>query len=320
MRRSALSVLLVVSAAFVGIGMAESAGATGPASAPTPGTASQIEKLVAASSGITSIPSSPDPSLSAEDADSANLWYPETLHGCTDLVSDPCVFGDTTSKKTVVLFGDSHAQMWLSALVPAAKALKVRLVLFWFGGCPAASVTVYLTTSLDGFPAGPYLACNNWRKTVLKTIKKLRPELVLLSNRTAMVNSGPNSYFTATQWKAGVKTTVDAIKSKATKVAIIGDIVYMPYQMPACLDANPTNVQYCAAPNPNTMSHSNEPAEVAEAKTLHIGYINPLPWICTKTCSPVIGNFLVYLDEAHLDETYVAFLATVMQEAVKPLL
>lgn len=288
---------------------------------PTPGSASQIAALVAASPAITSLPSTPDPSLSAEGTDSANQWYPITRFGCTSATTNPCVFGDLKSKKVIAALGDSHAQMWLSALVPAAQALGYRLVLFWSPGCPAADVTVYNQTPLYSVPAGPYYACNTFRTRAIASIKKLRPTLVLMSNRTSQVYATKTAYFTNAQWQAGVKKTVDLFKRARIKVAIVGDTPYLPHSAPPCLAAYPTAVQTCSAPNPNQAAANHVAAEQKEAKTLKIGYINTLPWLCVKTvCSPVIGDFLVYLDQTHVDETYAAYLAGVMQAAIKPLL
>lgn len=288
---------------------------------PTPGTASQIAALVAASSSVTALPSNPDPSLATEGIDSANQWYPITRADCTSATTNPCVFGDLKSKKVIAVLGDSHAQMWLSALAPAAQSLGYRLVLFWMAGCPAADLTVYNPIPLTPYPAGPYYACNTFRTHAIASIKKLRPTLVLMSNRTSLIYATKTAYFTDAQWQAGVKKTVGMLKSAKIKLAIIGDTPYMPQPMPSCLDAYPTSVQTCAAPNPNPAAHNHVAAEQKEAKTLRIGYVNTLPWLCTKTvCSAVIGNFLVYLDESHVDETYAAFLTNVMKAAIKPLL
>ena len=296
-----------------------SAGAAAPRSAaPPPGSAVEIAELVRASASITKVPATSYPSIGAEASDSATKEYPATSYGCWSVTS--CVFGDTSSSQTIVLFGDSHAQMWLSAVAPAAAALHYRVVLLFLGGCPAASVTVWNPQPLAGFPAGPYTACNRFRSQAIKAINRLHPVLVLLSNRTAMVQSGSATYFTDVQWKNGVRRTIEQLKRPHTKVAVIGDIVYFNEPMPQCLAAHPTAVQLCATSNPNTASHGHQAAERAETLSLGARFINPLSWICTSTCSPVIGSFLAYLNNAHLDATYVTFLSGVMQAALQKVL
>jgi hypothetical protein len=96
--------------------------------------------------------------------------------------------------------------------------------------------------------------------------------------------------------------------------------VYFDQPMPQCIAKNHTNVQACASPNPNPTAHSHQAAERAETLSLGERFINPLSWICTTTCSPVIGSFLAYLNNAHLDATYVTFLSSVMQSALQKVL
>jgi SGNH domain (fused to AT3 domains) len=309
----------VIAAGLLALAASASAAVVSPrGSAPAPGTAVEIAELVRAAPSITTVPARSYPSIYAEASDSATREFPVTDHGCLTLTE--CVFGDTTSNQTIVLFGDSHAQMWLSAVAPAAAALHYRVVLLFLAGCPTATVTVWNPLPIPGFPAGSYTGCNRFRKESIAAIDQFHPALVLLSNRTAMVESGNGTYFTDAQWKAGVRKTIDALKPSHAKVAMIGDIVYFSEPLPQCLAANDTNVQACASPNPNLTAHSHQAVERREALALGAKFINPLPWICTTMCSPVIGSFLAYLNSAHLDATYVTFLSTVMQGALQKVL
>ena len=252
--------------------------------------------------------------ISVEASDSATREFPATSHGCLSVSG--CVFGDTTSPQTIVLFGDSHAQMWLSAVVPAAEVLHYRVVLLYLGGCPAASVNVWNQVPIEGAPAGYYTECNRFRSQAITAIDHLHPTLVLLSNRTSMVQSGAGKYFTDAQWKNAVRSTIDQLRRPKTRVAVIGDIVYFNEPLPQCLAANPTEVQQCATTNPNATSHGHQSAERVEALSLGASVINPLSWLCTSTCSPVIGSFLPYLNNTHLDVTYVTYLSGVLQASL----
>jgi SGNH domain (fused to AT3 domains) len=310
---------VLATAGLLALASTASAAVASPRTAtPPPGTAVEIAELVHAAPSITQVPTQSYPSISAEASDSATREFPATSHGC--LSANGCVFGDTTSPQTIVLFGDSHAQMWLSAVDPAAEALHYRVVLLYLGGCPAASVDVWNPLPLVGAPVGYYAECNRFRTAAIKAINHLHPALVLLSNRTSMVQSGAGSYFTDAQWKNGVRATIDQLRRPKTKVAVIGDITYFNEPLPECLAANPTAVQQCSTANPNTASHGHEAAERTEALLLGAAFINPLSWLCTSTCSPVIGSFLAYLNNAHLDATYVTFLSNVMYAALQKVL
>ena len=287
-------------------------------SAPAPGSAAQVHSLVAAASTITALPASSSPALSFEPEDSASREFPATSHGC--YTTRACVFGDRSARRTIVLFGDSHAQMWLSAVSPAARALRYRVVLLFLGGCPFASVTVWNPIPLPPYPAGYYYGCNAFRRDSIRAIDRLHPALVLLSNRTALVPSGAGTYFSRAKWQHGVRTTILHLRRYVHRIAVLGDVDYMSKDPPECLAAYPSGVQRCASPNPNLSSHGHEAAERNEARRLGVRFINTLPWICTRTCSPVIGSFLVYLNNAHLDATYVAYLSQVMTAALRRVL
>jgi SGNH domain-containing protein len=308
-RRSALLAAVAVTA--LSLPVTVGAASTPP---PPPGTAAEIYELVHAAPTITTLPANAYPTLTAEYSDSASHEFPATNHGC--LVIGACVFGDTTATRTIVLFGDSHAQMWLSAVAPIAATLKYRVELLYLGGCPEATVTVWNPLPLPPFPAGYYHGCDQFRTREIRAINHLHPALVLLSNRTAMVESGSGTYFTNAQWEHGLGTTILALKQPGTRVAVIGDINYFNQPMPQCLAANPSNVQQCASPNPNPTAHGHQSAEHIEATKLHVPFINVLPWICTTTCSGVIGGFLPYLNSTHLDATYITFLTNVLQTAL----
>jgi len=286
--------------------------------APHPGTAAQVQAAVAFSSRITTVPSPSFPWLGAEGVDSASREFPATSRGC--LTATACVFGDPAARRTIFLYGDSHAQMWLSAVAPAAAALHYRVVLMFLGGCPFADVTVWNPIPIGPFPAGFYHACDWFRFAAIQAIRRLKPALVLLSNRTAMVMRGPGSYFSRAQWRRGVVRTIAAIRRTTPDVAVIGDIVFMSNALPQCLAAEPTHVQACASPNPNLAVHGHEAAEGEAARAAGARFIDTLPWVCTQRCSPVIGPFLVYLNGAHLDATYVTYLSRVMQARLVALL
>jgi hypothetical protein len=117
-----------------------------------------------------------------------------------------------------------------------------------------------------------------------------------------------------------MEKTITSLKSRTTKVAIIGDITALSQIVPSCLATHPSKVQACSSHNPNSSVPGHQVAEVAAAKKEGIPYINPSPWLCTKTCSPIIGTFIAYSDSDHITFTYASFLSTVLSAKVKLLL
>ena len=288
--------------------------ATGAAKLPKPGTASQVAALVAASGSITTLPSKLVPPLSQAASDTAGAYYGVAGRRCGGVTK--CVFGAVRAKRTIVLFGDSHAQMWLPALAPAAQSLGYRLSLVWMSGCPAATVSVW-----DAGTHSVNKLCNSWRTKMVAQIHELGPALVLLASRTSDIPGPDNRPTTDAAWMAGLEQTITELKSATTTVAVIGDVtVFSPKPLPECLAAHPTSVQACAVDNPNGKTRQHFAAERAAASAESVAYLDPQPWLCTATCSPVIGHMVAYYDDFHVSATYAEYLSGVWESAVKALL
>jgi hypothetical protein len=280
---------------------------------PAPGSPSQIAALVAAADTIHRLPSHLVPGLVALGSDDAPGYYPVTANGCSGTTQ--CVFGDRSSPKVIVLFGDSHALMWLPAIAPVAERLGYRLIVEWRPGCPAATVNVWdrLTNSTDE-------QCNSFRRRAIASTHALRAALFLLADRTSYVRATRTLLVTNKAWTEGEEKTISSLRTSTTEVAVIGDITIFGFNVVACLASNERNVQECSVPNPNPKINDHFAQESAAAKAEDVPYLNPQPWLCTKVCSPVIGNMAVYFDSAHVSATYSEYLARVWAATIRPLL
>lgn len=315
MRRTILAVVFTGCFVFFAAFASGPVFAQGTISLPTPGTAHQVSVVVSASTRITKLPSNLDPSLAiaADDTPERTKYY--KVDGCPgNATSIVCDYGDLSSKKLVILFGDSHAYMWLPAVAPIMAKDGYLLRLIWSTGCPAATLTVRGNTT-----------CNAWRSSEILLINKEKPKLVILSERTTDVPSVSGSLYTSAQWKAGLKETIALLKTSTTKIAIIGDNAsFANASSPVtCLSRFPTSVQTCATPlvNPSPEWADQQAAEKAAASAEHVTFINPTPWLCPKlSCSPIIGKYVVYFDWSHVTATYSAYLSTVMGNKLHPLL
>jgi uncharacterized protein YejL (UPF0352 family) len=277
-----------------------------PASAtqwPTPGTSAQVAQLVAASTSITTVPSNLVPSLSSANHDNVDTFYPKAANTCPTPLS--CVFGDTSSPNLVVLYGDSHAQMWLPALIPVAQSDKFRLALVWHPGCPDTDVTT------------SWAVCSSFRTSAISAINASHPSLVLLGNKTTNVVGPRGTSITNAQWEKGLETTISHLSQSGTKVAVIGDITSFDASVPACIAAYPTHVQHCTVPNPNPKFTQRFSVESAAAKVEGVPYLNPQPWLCKTKCSPIVGNMVTYWDQGHVAATYAEFLTNLWANALK---
>lgn len=289
------------------------AGVAAAAKLPSPGSPAQVAALVASSHTIEQLPSDLVPSLSQVQYDNAAAYFWKTKQGCTGTAA--CAYGYKAARKSIVLFGDSHAAMWLPALDWVGRHLGYRVILLWRAGCPAADVHVWNPSShsLDG-------ACDAYRKSSLVAIEKLSPALVLTSNRTTKVLGAHGKLIPGAEWQSGLESTIASLAAHKLRVAVIGDVSALSSQMPQCLAAYPKQVQRCSSPNPNPAMHTHLAAEEAAARAESVPYLNPQPWLCTKVCSPVVGKYAAYSDWQHVTATYAAYLSLDWQGVLRPIL
>jgi hypothetical protein len=106
---------------------------------PIPGKPSQVAALVAHSTTIERVGAVVAAEIPNATDDTPPRIYPVVFSatGFPCVTATGCVFGDTKSKTTIVLYGDSHALMWLPALVPFAERDHYKVVLLFHQACPA---------------------------------------------------------------------------------------------------------------------------------------------------------------------------------------
>jgi hypothetical protein len=311
-----------IAIAFLVLSLSTPASATSPSS--TPGTADQIAAAVAASPSIKDLSASLKSQLpTASTDDPSRIYGNKLLLTCQKITS--CTYGATKSTKTIILFGGSHAMMWLPAVVPWAKANGYKVVLLWEKDCPVADFTASewkfpdTKTSLTS-----NTNCVTWREKSIAAIKALDPSLVLLGERTSNVLLEPgNHVFTNDQWATALEPTMTALKSSSTKVAIFEDDPYHDYAGPQCLTAHEKSVQTCSVTYLDPPYPGQQSAEATAAAATGTVFISTHQWLCTTneaTCASVIGNFITYWNKDHISAAYTSYLSTVVGDELSSIL
>jgi hypothetical protein len=307
---SGLLILLLLTTAVGVISFSRTAGAVAP---PTPAAATVL-KSIAAGLKSTSIPSGLTPPISAFSNETAgalsgdNLTYPCDPYGSAKLATKPvpCLFGDLTATKTIVIVGDSNVGNWVPALNIGLKAAGYRLAAFSYAGCPAADVPY------KSIPDSQTSECNLWHKTVPAVIKALDPVAVLVASGDDFPGGTTNS-----QWIAGFSKLYKVTTSPSTVRILMGTSPFTTVDPPSCLAAH-SNPQACAL---HYGSGSQYPAFVTRdtviAQTAHAILIPTYPWICVKkVCPMVVSNYLTMADTDHLTTAYSQYISPLVTEAV----
>jgi len=195
-------------------------------------------------------------------------------------VSPKCEYGDLTSDKTIVLYGDSHAAQWLPALDLIGKKRGIKIVSLTKSACPSAEVIKELSSQYD------VKDCQAFRDSSVARINKITPLAVILTGMQPF--TAPYSDVSARSWwLAGESKVFNRIKS-ATKFPIyLTDTPLPQIDIPDCLVAG--RGAACDTARPIA-------AEVAPG----LIPINPTPWLCTDTCPAIVDGIVAYRDKSHL--------------------
>jgi hypothetical protein len=295
--------------------LAPSAHAASSSASVYPGTSPQVASLVARSGRISRLPHAAIPQLLGGGADSAYRLYPSS-RACSGSLKG-CAFGDLSSSRIIVLFGDSHILMWLPALVPAAERAHVKLDLIYENSCPVALIGNF---SIVPGSYGSLVDCEKWRNAAIAVIHALNPSGVLIGERTTLVYSQPKDIpFTAAQWQGALATTITRLKTPSMRVAVMQDTNWFELDPMQCLAAYPGDVHKCDEPFPDMKDRSHNLAEWRAARATGSTYVFTRRWLCTTICSPVIGPFITNYDNGHLSATYASYLSLVVGKALQPL-
>ena len=295
------------------------ASSAAPASAAAPAVpVSQVLRAVQSAQTIQSVPSNLEPSLDdTNDFPSAGPYFGDTKcqrpvpnsAGVPPAGFGECVYGDLHSSRLMVVYGDSHAQMWAEALEIIAARAGWKLQTFYLDGCPAPDLN-FISFQTDA----PNTQCSEFHKIAPAAIKALHPSLVVVSSESSQ-QVARGIYATSNQWQSGLTTMFASLSEPGTALTMIGDIPQWPGDDADCLAANMDNVQNCAVPTAEALS-TNLQAEEAAATRAGARYISATPVVCATKCEPIINNIRVYYDEYHLTNVYVQYLSGPLEQAL----
>ena len=195
--------------------------------------------------------------------------------------SDVCELGDKTARRRLVLLGDSHAQMWMPALVRFAVAYHWRLVPLIKDGCVPA-----VMGSGD---------CAPWYRWARDEVRRLHPRVVVLSE------------FWSSWGPGGVAAVARELRDLAPlthRLIVMEDPPARDRAAIDCLLARGATLGSCAFPV--SASEAEAYASVRrEASAAHAGYARTLQWFCArKLCPTVVGTVVTYRDKTHITATY----------------
>jgi peptidoglycan/LPS O-acetylase OafA/YrhL len=278
-----------------------------PLDAEAAGINAQVQGAVAGSVGAQDVPTNLDPPLWEAGRSNSPTFYDGCMDSYLDATVRNCVFGNPSSSRTVVLFGDSHAAMWFPAVDVAANAQGWRLLNLTKATCPPFDIPIFSPDL-----GRPFSECETWRNNVLARIGVEHPALVILG---VARHYAPVYGFVAYDqaWLTDLAHMVGQLRRLGSKVLVIGPVPKPPLVVPDCLSAHLTSATACTFPVAQTIDEAGEAAEQATVTGAGGSYLNTQPWFCAgATCAVMADNVEMWRDDNHITKTYSAYLGPAM--------
>ena len=224
----------------------ESLSSAGSGVPPAPNVQAVVHQVAEAKS-ITKVPASIVPALAQAESD----WGGEVegagcSPGLTQSTEHLCFLGDVHAHRLLIVYGDSHSLMWLPAFDSIAQNAHMRLLVLGKTNCPASLVTV-------GGPPGtgpsgsPFVACDRWHNWALRTINRLSPSMLVVSQASYYLTPELKA-FTAAQWKSGLTNLFKAVRNPHTEKVVLGNIPWLSQPGPSCLSSHLDDALACSTP------------------------------------------------------------------------
>ena len=268
-----------------------------------------VVKAVQAAKRGAKLPSPLTPALA--DLDKEAYEFPS---GCVPTAADQttspiCKLGDASANKSIVIFGDSHAQMWMPALLLMAQHDGWSVTPLVKSGCVPSA---WLGKGYPNTPAVTIRQCHAWFQWARGEARTLHPNVVLMAG---CCGGATGSTLKAT--KAGYSSAAAAVKGSAEGVILVADDDGINKQPVDCLLASHATMKTCTTTWHATRFASNN-ALAKLAKSRKFGYLDTRGWFCDGfKCPFVVGHTVVYRDTGHITQAYAKVLAVPFRNAFR---
>jgi peptidoglycan/LPS O-acetylase OafA/YrhL len=292
----------------------------------------KLQTQILAATKLSNFPSASDPPL-APSLSSDSFSIPSLVANCTPSLTQiqipKCSYGDVTSSKVVVLYGNSQAQMWAPALNKIALHDHFRLVPLAKPACGVFIQPGYVD------PTGRISnICERFVTWSIQRMIALHPATIVIAatlgnllkpgadpNQLDANNRLPASSLvppTTAETVLGFTKLVTALAPAHAKIVLIGNIPvpltggkYPGRTTPnGCLLENLHNIQRCslAAPSVATSQNRFKLRQAALAANVPLIDVNAL--LCAHAiCPAVVNRILVHYDTLHLSREYAEYVS-----------
>jgi len=225
-----------------------------------------------------------------------------------------CVGGEIGASKTLVLYGDSHATMWMPAFDRIGKELGWEIHLFAKLACPLVEENVW-SYQLNK----PFFECQTWQSDVLNKIRDLNPDVIVATDqwKPAVKNGSIDDSGVEALWNRSFQPAVAKLKSYTDRLIVLGNVPNIEADPATCVGQGGSTPWQCSTLRDDSEYAAINRIERKATKAVGGQYIDTMEWACTtQFCPTVIGGRVAYFDQWHFSDTYVKWLDPILKAAL----
>jgi peptidoglycan/LPS O-acetylase OafA/YrhL len=229
-------------------------------------------------------------------------WIVSDSTTCTNADRNPelqiCPTKERKPVKRVVLIGDSHAEQYLGALRPYAERHHWQVFTMLRGGCPFT----HRSAPYPDLDPG----CVKWNRDAVAEIVEMKPDVVVTVGtrevRPGLTEIIPTGYVDS--WRDLTEHEIPVIALRDNPRFAKPPVV--------CVQNKGPDAPACSTPRAQLYADPS-PFDRLPARPDGVHFVDTSDYFCdAKTCPPVIGNVIVYMDDNHISGTYMATMAPAM--------
>lgn len=225
-----------------------------------------------------------------------------------------CEGGDLNASRQIVVYGDSHASMWMSAIEKIAKKRGYKVTIFAKLACPIVRVPIW-SFQLNK----PFIECTQWQDKVISQIQSLKPEVLITTDqwKPAVVDGKRSDYETSFLWQREYPLALKELSATTKKLIIIGNNPSLTQDPVTCVSKPRSTLPLCASGRSQADNAAINRVERDAALALKATFIDTVQWACTDSlCPVVIAGKIAYFDQWHFSESYVQYLLPLLERAL----
>lgn len=217
----------------------------------------------------------------------------------------PCVVGDHDAARTIVLFGNSHAEHWAGAFDVATRLLGVRGEVDALGGCPSFLIPLELVN------VGDRARCEAFRASTFARLAAHPPDVIVLSNLSLDA-----FHKDAHAWEQGVRDTLRELPSTST-IAVLAETPRGKTSIPLCLARHLDHAERCDQEWPAALDEQLARIVTGEGKQ----FIDLRARFCRGArCPAITQDMLIYADRNHMTVPFARAQGEWLASVLRPLL